>query len=129
MDQFIDITIAEFDDKASEPSGRGALQRLVFKLSQRAPGDWADYFNQAWGQHLYMMKRQASVSGDRLQIECMPDEMKSDHLPELNKVIAETNRAYRSYWEQQQRQKQARAEAEKQRQAGLADLKKSLKFD
>jgi hypothetical protein len=53
LDQFIDITIAEFDDKASEPSGRGALQRLVLRLSQSAPGEWADYFNQAWSQHLY----------------------------------------------------------------------------
>jgi hypothetical protein len=76
-----------------------------------------------------MMKRDASVSGNRLQIECMPEEVKPDHLPEANKVIAETNRAYRSHWEQQQRQKQIWAEAEKQRQAELANLKKDLKFD
>jgi hypothetical protein len=65
-DQFTGIKIVALDDEASCPSGQGALLRLVLKLSQSAPSAWSQYFNDAWQQHLYIMKRRASVSGDRL---------------------------------------------------------------
>lgn len=59
---------------------------------------------------MYMMKRRASVSGDGLEIICMPDELEKNHLPELNKIIAETNAAYQSYVFAQTRQEQIEAE-------------------
>lgn len=128
-DQFTDLRIISLDDKASGPSGQGALFRLVLKLSESAPPEWEDYFNRAWEQHLYMMKRRASVSGDQLEIVCMPDELEKDHIPELNKVINETNRAYRGYLqERQQHEATQTQEAQRQREM-LSNLKGRLKFD
>lgn len=129
MAAFTEIKIKELDDAASGPSGQGALMRLVLRLSQSAPGPWSDYFNQAWRQHIYMMKRRASVSGDRLEIVCMPDELQSDHVPELNKVIALTNAAYSAYAAEQNRLRQQATDEAKRQRDELASLKDSLKFD
>lgn len=126
---FADITMKELDDSASRPSGQGALMRLVLRLSRSAPAQWCQYFNQAWQQHLYGMKRRATVSGDRLEIVCMQDELEQDHLPELKKVIAETNVAYRAFAAEQQRIKEANAKVDQQQKEELASLKGRLKFD
>jgi hypothetical protein len=76
-----------------------------------------------------MMKRRASVSGDRLEIICMPDELQADHLSELNKVIAETNEAFKKYDADRKRAKQAEDEHAKRQKQELSDLKRRLKFD
>lgn len=128
-DTFEGIKIRELDDAASGPSGEGALMRLVLRLSQSAPGTWSQYFNQAWQQHIYMKKRRASVSGDRLEIICMPDELETDHLPELNKVIAETNTAYGAHAAEQSRLRQQAADEAERQKDQLANLKGKLKFD
>lgn len=103
--------------------------RLVLRLSDYAPPQWSEYFNHAWQQNFYMMKRNARASGDKIEITCMPDELQSDHIPELKKVIAETNEAYRAFFEEQQeRTNQYKASLQKQKD-DLAKLKGSLKFD
>jgi hypothetical protein len=127
--QFEDIKIVALDDAASEPSGEGALMRIVLKLSASAPAVWAEHFNQAWHQHLYMMKRWAAVSGGRLEILCMPPELEADHIPELSKVIAQTNDAYRAFAAEQARQQQAVEEEALRQKQQLSVLKGRLKFD
>lgn len=129
MTEFNDIKITELDEKASHPSGEGGLVDIVLKLSAAAPSDWASYFNAAWTRHIYMSKRKASVAGSRLEIRCMPDELQDDHIPELNKVIGETNSAYRVHLvEQAALDKAAAAQADADKQV-ITDLKESLKFD
>ena len=128
-DQFTDIRIVELDDEASLPSGEGALVRVVLRLSERAPSEWSQYFNDAWRLHLYMMKRRAIVSGDRLEIICMLEELERDHLPELNKVMAETNEAYRKYAQEQNRRREIENEAAQRHREALSNLKDRLKFD
>jgi hypothetical protein len=127
-DQFNDIKIVGLDDEASVPSGDRALVRVVFRLSQPAPFEWSQYFNEAWRQHLYMMKRTATVSGDRLEIICILEELEQDHLPELNKVIAETNEAYRKYAQDQSRRREMENEAARHHREALSNLKGRLKF-
>lgn len=72
-----------------------------------------------------MMKRNAAVSGKELEIYCVPDELQQYHFPELKKVIAETNLAYRAHLEQTKRS----ADAELRERTELANLKSKLKFD
>jgi hypothetical protein len=86
------------------------------------------FFNGRWQQHLYMMKRRASVSGNSLEIYCVPDELQQ-HITELNKVIAETNTAYRSYIQQSQVAAAERAAVEARERAELTDFKSKLNFD
>jgi hypothetical protein len=127
--QFTDIKIAELDDAASGPSGEGALLRLVLKLSQSTPSAWSQYFNDVWGQHFYMMKRRASISGDRLEIICMPEELETDHLPELKKMIAKTNEAYGRYLEEEKGKKEIEMENTRRQREVLSGLKGRLKLD
>lgn len=124
------IKIIAFDDKATHQSDpNSALRNVVLILSAFAPADWSKHFNACWTSHLYMKKRKASASGNRLMICCVPDELQNDHIPELNKVIAETNLAYQKYLIDAKCAAAARAERDAAEKANLAALKSSLKFD
>jgi hypothetical protein len=127
--EFQDIKIVSFDDEAthkSDPSS--ALVNAVLNLSASAPYEWSNYFNQRWSQHFYMQKRKASASGMRLEVYCVPDELKN-LIPELNKVIAQTNQAYQQYLAQAQQQAEQQAAADAVEREKLAQIKNSLKFD
>ena len=126
---FEDIKIKSLDDAASGPSGQGALLRIVLKLSPTPPSPWGIYFNEAWNHNIYSMKRRASVIGDKIEIVCMPGELETDHLPELKKVIAESNQAYREQLAEKVRLRAMEEGRNKARQDELAKLKGRLNFD
>ena len=126
---FEDIKIVAFDDHATYRSDpNSALMHVVLTLSASAPCEWSDYFNQRWKSHFYMKKRNASVSGKHLEIYCVPDELQEDHIPELNKVIAETNQAYRQYLVRAKDEADAQAERNAAEKVKLAEVKNNLKF-
>ncbi|MCO8312550.1 hypothetical protein [Pseudomonas mandelii] len=130
MTEFEDIKIVSLDDKTSYKSDpSSALMHVVLSLSASAPYEWSNYFNQRWLQQFYMMKRNASVSGKRLEIYCVPDDLKNDHIPELNKVIAETNQVYRQHLAHTQQKVATQAAAEAAEREKLALIKAGLKFD
>ena len=121
---FQHIKIVSFDETATHKSDRIS----VLVLSASAPYEWSNYFNQRWTQHFYMMKRNASVSGMRLEVYCVPDELQN-LIPELNKVITETNQAYQQHLAQIQQQAAQQAAADVVEREKLAQIKSSLKFD
>ena len=128
--EFVPIKIVGLNDGASKRVEPGsAIVRVVLELSASAPSNWADYFNNSWKQHIYMMKRRAEVRGKRLEIECVPEELQPDHLPELKKVIDATNEAYGKYHAQVALAQQAEVVAQVADAAKLAELKNKLKFD
>lgn len=129
MNTFQDIKITGMNDEESsklDPSM--ALFDIVLTLSESAPYEWADYFNQRWEQHFYMMKRRASVSGARLTIYCVPEELES-HVTELKKVIGETNQKYKEYLANQKNQEEIIKQKEKAEKEKMSNLKDSIKFD
>lgn len=128
--EFEDIKIVSLDDKASYKSDpSSAMMHVVLSLSASAPHEWSNYFNQRWQQQFYMMKRNASVSGKRLEIYCVPEELKNSHIPELNKVIAETNHAYQQHLAHTRQEVATQAAAEAAERENLASIKAGLKFD
>ena len=129
MKEFEDIKIVSMDDASSHrPDPNMAMFNIVLGLSSSAPHEWASYFNQSWKQHIYMTKRRASVSGRKLEIYCVPDELENDHIPELNKVIVETNNAYKAFLTKQTQQEAARQEQEVAEKEHLKSIKNNLKF-
>jgi hypothetical protein len=127
---FTDIKIIGMDDAASRPGDlNSAIVNVTFRLSAVTPSEWANYFNAAWQQHIYMMKRRARVFGRTLEIECVPSEIENDHLPELKKIIAETNRAYSEYADVQARQRETEAARNAATALELKDVSSRLKFD
>lgn len=130
MSEFEDIRIVGMDDESSSKRDPHlALFDIVLDLSGGAPPEWAQYFNARWDQHFYMMKREASVSGSRLTICCVPDELEKSHLPELKKVIDETNQKYKQYLESKRAAQQHADQIEQEKRDKLRDLKNNLKFD
>ena len=126
---FSEIKITELDDGASGPSGPGALMRLVLKLSDTAPYEWCEFFDRAWQQNFYMMKRSAHASGDNIEIICMPEELQNDHIPQLKKVVAETNASYAAYGAKQEQLAAEQKAAQQKQKDDLSKLKNDLKFD
>ncbi len=128
--EFEDIKIVSLDDKASYKSDpSSALTHVILSLSASAPYEWSNYFNQLWRQQFYPMKRNASVSGKRLEIYCVPDDLQDNHLPELNNVITKTNQAYRQYLAHTQQKAATQEAAEDAEREKLASIKADLKFD
>ena len=127
---FDDIKIVGFDEKAARKGEPGTvLMYLVLELSASAPYAWAEAFNVLWESNFYMMKRRAEVSGDRIEIYCVPDELEKHHLPELKKIVAKTNASYREFLAVGERAERVRAAEEEAEHAGLAAIKDRLKFD
>lgn len=125
---FQDIEIVGVDEKAStrsEGAGSG-LFNIELKLSRSAPSEWAQDFDQRWQQHVYTAKRRACASGARISILCLPDELESAHVPELKKVMAETNNVYRTFLSEVQTTHEQRVETESRDKAILQGLNKRL---
>jgi hypothetical protein len=129
MKEFEDIKIVSMDDSASyRPDPNLAMFNIVLNLSSSAPYGWTNYFNQRWPQHLYMMKRKATVSGSKLEIYCVPDELEKDHIPELNKIISEVNIAYRAFLIKQTQQEAMQKTQEASERELLKSIKSNLKL-
>ena len=128
--KFQDIKITGMNDAATRRSdAHSGLFTVVLDLSAIAPSPWANYFNDSWRQHLYMMKRRASVAGAALEIECGLDELESDHLPELKKIIDETNKAYARHVADVAQAEDALKKQTRTDKQQVADAKKTIKFD
>jgi len=126
----VDIKIIGMDDAASsKPDHSLGLFNIVLTLSRPAPYEWADYFNSRWKQHIYMKKRDAYVANDKLTLYCLPEEIQSDHIPELNRIIKETNKSYKQFLASQKLETQLRKQEKKEEKAALSSLKNKLKFD
>ena len=125
--EFIDINIVGMDEIASSRPGPGkSLFNIVLNLSSSAPHDWVVYFNQKWQQHFYMTKRDVTISGSKLNIYCAPDEVKTDHIPKLNKVISETNQWYRQHLSSKMVEEKRKTEKAKKDNEAMRKLKNDL---
>jgi len=94
---FEDISILAINYVQTQPiEGSGALQ-VPIELSPVPPPDWAELFCQNWMVHDYETKVEVALAGDVIFARCFPedfDDLSERHLPEIKKVIAETNREY-----------------------------------
>lgn len=124
MIEFQDIKIVELNDAASGLANDGPLTSMVLRLSAETPAVWSDMFNEAWQTKAGAMRRTAVSTGDTITCACMPYELQGQ-ISEINKVIAQTNIAYRAA--------AAASEASRRQQVDireeLKDLKNSLKYD
>lgn len=70
-----DIKIVKLDSDATAPSGKGKLLNMVLILSDSLPYDADTIFDQAWRNNMSMYKRSASLSGNRVTVTCLEDEL------------------------------------------------------
>lgn len=130
MPEFKDIKIVGIDEAASlsKPDPSTGLRTIVLVLSEPAPKEWADFFNERWTYTLYKPKRRARVLGPRLEISCLLDEFQQHHLEPLKQVIADSNEAYRKLFTKRQLEAQESAAREAAEHEKIRALK-NIKFD
>lgn len=126
---FEDIRIIGLNDVETKRSTRDpAFHQVVLDLSTEAPRAWTNEFNDRWARSAWHRRRKAYASGRRLSVECLLEELQP-HITEFNRVIADTNQAYRVELEHQFR-KAADTEAAKTAERDLIlQAKASLRFD
>jgi hypothetical protein len=98
--RFEDIRIVEIDAEASRPVGTGERHLVVLRLSGTPTPQWKEMFANAWRVHSYRRKRDVHFLLATMEMVSSIDDVVAHHLPELRKVIAATNDAYRRYLEE-----------------------------
>lgn len=127
--EFTEIKIVGVDENLSYKDETDTrMTHVVLVLSASAPFEWADDFNGRWKQHFYMLKRNAFVSGNTMEVYCILDELQP-LIIELKKVIAETNGVYRAYAEHNRLVAEQHAAEKARERAALSELNSKLKFD
>jgi hypothetical protein len=126
---FTDLAIVGLDDEASFKSDLAKnLFDVHLALSATPPREWAAHFDRRWITVLYRLKRRAWVSGNRIVIHCVPEEIEEDHLPQLKRAVAETNHEYRKYAEARASQQRQQQDHEQHTKEKLKALKGRLDF-
>ncbi|EGQ8527897.1 TPA: hypothetical protein I7264_25790 [Vibrio parahaemolyticus] len=129
INMFEPIKLKKVIDEQSRRYEDTALYEIVIELSARAPQLWQDIFNNLWKRNLYMMKRNAIANSYSITITCVPDELQQSHVPELKRVVEQTNNEYQSYLAQKaqhEAEMEAQATAEKEK---LKKLSNDISFD
>lgn len=124
------IKVIGMNESRSGGQGRAPATRIIaFDLSATPSPAWEQYFVQAWRSHIYMTKCPLEMYGAILEIDCVPADVANDHLPELKKIVAETNAALAPLRAEEERRRAAQASQEEKDAADMKTLKSQLKFD
>ncbi len=112
----VDIKITGIDtNNVGRPRNDGtqgsALYAVPFRLSQSAPSEWCDIFEQLWKGRFTQMARPAEAGGNYIVItKTTLEEVEEYHKEDLKTLVDETNKHYNAHVEAQQ-------DAERKRQA------------
>jgi len=127
---FKDIKVVGLNVEATQPSGRGgALREMHLQLSDTPPGPWSEIFRNEHQLPRHSMWREAWISGDHIIVDCVPEELKGDHLPYLKEDVANTNQKYRQYLTKVAQQEQRQREAEHKEDQRLKGIRDDLDFN
>ena len=122
---FQDLWITGLDTERSHAIG-GALVRIYFQLSTPPPLGWSYMFTTTWQAVEYPLKRQVGVEGDVIWIECIPEELGTHHIEQLESAVAQTNAKYRDGTRQRVLNASRQAELDFQLRSRLEDLRRTL---
>lgn len=121
------VEITGMDKESSSPSGEGALVDIHLNITS-PPSGWIGLFDQLWSRHIYMMKRRAHATTRHIIVRCMPEELNAQHIPELKRVMAETDEAYRRAVAASNRTKQQQEDEKNRFRQQLDDVADNLKL-
>ena len=97
MTSFKNVSILAINYVQTQPIGGSGAVRVPIELSPVPPPDWMELFCQKWMAHDYEAKVEVALAGDAIFARCYPEDLEGlteRHLPEIKKVIAETNREF-----------------------------------
>jgi hypothetical protein len=71
------------------------LVRMYFQLSEPPPLGWSYIFTTIWRSLAYPTKRQTGVEMDAIWIDCIPEEVETNHIRQLEDALTQTNDIYK----------------------------------
>ena len=126
---FRDIKITGIDEDGSSEVAQSSLMDVALKLSVTPPADWTRHFDERWQQHAYVKKAVASVVEARIVIRCAVEELERIHLPELRKILAETNESHAQRLALEERKLASQLAQKAANVKTLSELAGRLRFD
>jgi hypothetical protein len=124
----MDIRITDID-KAKSYNVKNNISRIFFVLSETPPAKWVRIFDALWVNHFYMSKRHAGIQGKYLYIDCVPNEIEKDHLPELNDNVRETNTRFTKWQQEQDEIRRRNEETDRRRRSEIDDIRNNIDFN
>jgi hypothetical protein len=104
----------------------GSMVRVHFRLSSPPPLGWSYIFTTVWQSVQYPQKRPAGVEGDFIWIDCVPAEVRPNHIQKLEQAVARANLEYQSSVQTQVIDAERRTQLDAQLRSQLADLNRAL---
>jgi hypothetical protein len=127
---FLDIRIVSLEDEMTvESPNQPSLRYVYLKLSQTPPPLWQNYFKESRKMARHPHWRNAWIDRKFVVIECKFEEIETYHLNDLKQDLAQANRQYRRYLEQQSQTEQGKKTAYIQEVEKLREIKNRLNFD
>lgn len=127
--QFQDIKVVDILDK--EPvflSTKSNLVSLSLHISPEAGLGWCQDFNNNWQNSVHKSRCTAVAGVNKIVVSCILDEFEK-YLPELKKVVEETNSALRKHLEEQSERDQKAAERVERAKETLSQLRAKIRSD
>ena len=118
-------------DKTRKTNESDTVYQVYFELSAIPPLAWRDIFEQEWKAlnmtqpHLW---EEASIDRAFLVMHCPLQEIAATHFPVLKKAVAQTNKTYRQYAQEQATEHEHRVDVWKQERKAVDDMAESLNF-
>jgi hypothetical protein len=127
--EFKDITITGLATERTRQSDRAeGLRHMFLKLSVQPAAEWAQIFKAERQFPRHNTWRKAWIEGDSIVVDCVPEELETHHLKDLQVDLANTNLKYRDYLAKVEAQDRREQEAQAKENERLEDLKGRLKF-
>ncbi len=104
------------------------MARIYFKLSEPPPVGWSYIFTTVWQALNYPLKCHAEVEVDKgaLWIECVPEDVVTHHIRQLEEAVAQTNATYCEQARRQAFMARRQAESDADFRAKLEDVGRTL---
>lgn len=130
MGDFIDITIVDLDTSRTRASDKGAAMKILsLKLSATPPPKWSEFFDEIRKFPRHTLWRRAWIEGKHIAIDCVPEELETDHLSDLKNDVAEANQRMHEYLQRVGREEERDVVNEEKVRQNLENLRKKLNFD
>ena len=91
------ITLHKVDDEQSKQAEDTSLYNIKIELSASVSKEWQMIFDYLWKQNIYLMKCDAEAFRHHISIICLPDELHSHHVPELKRIVTQTNSEHEAF--------------------------------
>jgi hypothetical protein len=127
---FEDVKILDLDVSRTTWSRVHDSMRIVYFKLSAAPPDlvWVRYFFEERESRVMLRRGGFWLEGAWISLDCLPKEIESHHMPDIQQSVAYANRKYREHLETRRAEQERAHHAERKDLDELEQVRKRLKF-